>query len=48
MTVQGLEISGKMVVRPYLRLGLMMTLLDRVCMGCWLNRGGEMGKGLGV
>ena len=41
--MQGSEIGGKTVVRPYLGLGLMMTLLD------WgLHGGGRMGKGSGV
>ena len=34
--MQGLEIGGNKVVRPYLGFGLMMTLLDRVCMECGL------------
>ena len=48
MTVQGSTIDGKMVVRPYLGLGLMMTLLDHVCMGRWLNERCRMGKESGV
>ena len=35
------------MVRPYLGLGLIMTLFDRVCMGLWFSGGGGMGKGSG-
>ena len=43
MIVQGSEIGGKTVVRPYLDLGLMMVLLDRVCMRWWFNGEGRDG-----
>ena len=32
----GFRIGGNKVVRPYLRFGFMMALLDRVCMACGL------------
>ena len=46
MTMQGSKIGGKTMVRPYLELGLMMSLLDWFCMGWWFNGEGGMSKRL--
>ena len=43
--MQGLEIGRNTVVMSYLGLGLMMALLDRVCMRWWFMGKVGMGKG---